>query len=366
MRKFELSVSPDYVPTWNVVDGVRELFQNSLDQQTTCPDNEMFFNYEPHTEILTIGNKNSILEPKTLLLGSTTKKDDNSTIGKFGEGYKLATLVLLRLGKSITFYNYGRREVWTPRFVDSRRYGTKVLTFFVDHKYMWQSVPNSNLKIVVDGITNEEYEDIVASNLHLQTLEDTIETPFGTIIKDRSCKGKVFVNGLYVCTHEPYVYGYNFKPEYINIDRDRKLVSDFDLKWLSSRMWATAKSEDVVNLASNGAADVAFVTNVGYRTSDMYDNAFNTFKLEYGEKAIPVTSQMELSSIPSGYNPIIVHNTYKELITGSTHYEVPVEEERISPIDELVKWFEVIRPGMLSQDVETFHAIVHRLRTTYE
>lgn len=74
MSKFELSISPDYVPNWTVVDGVRELFQNALDQQTLLPNNEMFFSYE--NEILRVGNKSSVLGINTLLLGASTKRED--------------------------------------------------------------------------------------------------------------------------------------------------------------------------------------------------------------------------------------------------------------------------------------------------
>ena len=211
MSKYELSLAPDYVPEWGVVEAVRELFQNAIDQQTTLPDNAMFFNYDAEKQLLSVGNKNSVLEVKTLLLGSTTKANDSKTIGQHGEGYKVATLVLTRLGKVVTFYNYGAREVWRPRFVKSRRYGTQVLTFFVDKKYIWQSVPDNNLLIEIEGITPEEYAKIVESNLHLQDVGDVIETPRGRILEDEKFKGKVFVNGLFVCKYEPYQYGYDFK-----------------------------------------------------------------------------------------------------------------------------------------------------------
>ena len=283
MSKYELSLAPDYVPEWGVVEAVRELFQNAIDQQTTLPDNAMFFNYDAEKQLLSVGNKNSALEVKTLLLGSTTKANDSKTIGQHGEGYKVATLVLTRLGKVVTFYNYGAREVWRPRFVKSRRYGTQVLTFFVDKKYIWQSVPDNNLLIEIEGITPEEYAKIVESNLHLQDVGDVIETPRGRILEDEKFKGKVFVNGLFVCKYEPYQYGYDFKPEYIKLDRDRKLVSDFDLQWLSSIMWAQSGApEMVILLAKEGRADVHYVGSQYFYLSDsssanLYDAAYDMF-----------------------------------------------------------------------------------------
>ena len=237
MQKYELSLSTNYAQDWTVVDGVREIFQNALDQETMSPDNKMFHDYDKHTQTLLVGNAQSILETGTLLLGASTKSEDNSTIGKFGEGYKIGILVLLRAGKNVIIYNYGKREVWMPRLVKSRRYNAEVLTFFVDKRHLWDVVPNNNLTVEILGITPDEYESIKDSNLHLQGIDPTtvVETSLGKVLlSSTKYAGKIFVNGLFICMHEPYKYGYDFKPEHITLDRDRKFVSDFALQWLSS------------------------------------------------------------------------------------------------------------------------------------
>ena len=365
MSKYELSLAPDYVPEWGVVEAVRELFQNAIDQQTTVEDNKMFFDYDGEGR-LSIGNKNSVLEVKTLLLGSTTKADDPKVIGQHGEGYKVATLVLTRLDKKVVFYNYGAREVWRPRFVNSRRYGTQVLTFFVDKKFIWQSVPDNNLEIVIEGITPEEYELIVESNLHLQEVGSVIETPRGRILEDKKYKGKVFVNGLFVCNYDKYAYGYDFKPEFIKLDRDRKLVSDFDLQWLSSTMWVQANApEQLVQLAKEGRADAIYSGSQYLYLSDSktnaYDTAYDTFIREYGANAVPVSSQDELEVISSDYKPIIVPESYKRLIQKSSKYVLP-EYVDTEPLDkQLLNWFSKIRYWCSSAEVEEFERIVEKV-----
>ena len=103
MRKYELSISADYVPGWGITEAVREFFQNSIDEETRDSSNKMLFEYDEAEEKLIIGNKHSELDIKTLLFGTTTKNDDDKMIGNHGEGYKIATVVLLRLGKTVVF-----------------------------------------------------------------------------------------------------------------------------------------------------------------------------------------------------------------------------------------------------------------------
>lgn len=99
ISKYELAISTGYVPDWGIVEAFRELFQNALDNQITNPENTMGWGYDTNTEVLTVSNKTSKLTVDSLLLGSGTKTNDKNTIGKHGEGYKIAFMVLLRNNK---------------------------------------------------------------------------------------------------------------------------------------------------------------------------------------------------------------------------------------------------------------------------
>ena len=52
MRKYELSISADYVPGWGVTEAVREFFQNSIDEETRDSSNKMLFEYDEAEEKL--------------------------------------------------------------------------------------------------------------------------------------------------------------------------------------------------------------------------------------------------------------------------------------------------------------------------
>lgn len=368
MSKYELSLAKDYVPSWTVVDAVRELFQNALDQQVTVDGNDMFFSYDEQTQTLYIGNKLSVLDVKTLLLGSSTKRNDPNTIGQFGEGYKIATLVLTRLNKKVTFYNYGVKEVWNPRFVKSRRYnGAEILTFFVDKKHPWSKIPDNNLTITVENITQLEFEDIVESNLHLQDIGRTIESKYGRILEEKKYKGKVYVNGLFVCNYNEYSQGYDFKPEYIKIDRDRKLADSFELKWLSSKMLSGVDSDKTIDLIKQGAADVAYIgTAVGdYKTfKSISDKVHNSFIEEHGENAVPVIDQSDYEMLRNTeYKPILVNESYSNVIKNSQHYEEPIIKQRTRQTtkSKLEEWLKNHKQNLSKRAIKKLEDIIEEL-----
>ena len=336
MTKYELSLSPDYVPHWNLQDALRELFQNAIDQETTNPENVSSFLYDGET--LRICNKMSNLSARTLLLGASTKADDKATIGKFGEGYKIAALVLTRLGKRFSIETHN--EVWTFRFSKSKKYQSTILVCEVITGTRWHTpfgrkANNPDLSMIVDGITPEEFEELGRMNLHVVPSEDeqVIVSEKGSVLLDPVHAGKVFVNGLSVIDTNvngagvaaPYHLGYNFKPEFLKLDRDRKLVSDWDLKWLASSIWAGASvpaasystpsmsviEETFLKLVAAKAPDVGSLQYVlgadKSATIRVAETFFDTFTATHGENSVPVTDQAEAQEATEcGLKPIFV------------------------------------------------------------
>jgi hypothetical protein len=329
MAKFELSLTPDYVPGWTIVDAIREIVQNAVDQETKDPDNRMYHKYEVGTQTLYIGSRNSSLERRTLLLGSSTKTDDKATVGQFGEGYKIAALVLTRLGKKLTIRNHAKKEEWYCRFVKSTRYGADVLTFFIETGAFWTKMLDSNLVFSIQGITPEEWEEVASSNLHFQPKGEFAESHKGSVLFDPKFKGNIYVNGLYVTHYEKYAYGYDFKPGELDLDRDRKLVSDFALSWLASNVWAGLSTElayanIIAQLLKEEAPDVLYVPNQRHITdAQVPEISFEQFTQEHGENAHPVTTTQELADLPPEVKPVIVSPTYAIVLKSSKKYKEP-------------------------------------------
>ena len=319
MAKFELSLSKNYVSHWGFKEAVRELFQNSLDQQKENPENLMFCMYEDGK--LLIGNKDSVLETNTLLLGETTKADKN-LIGQFGEGYKLALLVLCRIGKPVKIFNYGRREVWTPRLSLSKKYDATILVIDVDKKFPWQSVPDNNLVFEISNVSDVEYEEIKSIILDIDGKKDysciKSESDKGEILTDVAMQGHIFVDGLFVMKRPDFNYGYNLSTQLIKLDRDRKVVNDFDLRWATSLTWADTHSEKLIELIEQGAPEVAFVDSFPRSQGKFVDIMVDKFVKEFGHLAVPVSTQADVEKIQSKkYKPVVINSLYNSLLSRS-------------------------------------------------
>jgi len=371
--KFELSIDVNYVKSWGIVEAVREFFQNSYDEEQQNPDNKSYFRYDNDRQVLIIGNKLSILKSETLLLGCTSKDSDENTIGQFGEGYKIATVVALRTGHEVTIYNYGAREVWTTRLVKSRRYnGRLVPTFYINKQFDWKSFFSSsdeekNLQIEITNVTQEEYNDIILSNLNLNpAIPNKIETSYGDIIIDERdlFNKKIYVSGLYVYTDQNMTYSYNIKSKYLRLDRDRMAVNSFDLQWLTAKMWMEAainnkvSVDQLVSMLEENYSDISYINSAfSYDSSNedsknnLVNRIYSKFIQKYG-RVIPVTSEdmrrkLELSDNKVAYVSAVYYNILSRYSGNDT---VIVKEETY--YDRYKKLLDSLREFMTEDQIK--------------
>lgn len=329
MRKYELSISADYVPEWGITEAVREFFQNSIDEETRDSSNKMFFDYDRDSQVVRVGNRHSDLDIKTLLFGVTSKNTDGRMIGNHGEGYKIATVVLLRMGKTVVFQNYCRKEIWHPRLVNSRRYGgVMVPTFFVEDVPVWGSVPEHSLIIEIGGITPEEYGKIQDSNLHLQEDVCRRETSRGAILEGEEYRGRIFVGGLFICEETKLDIGIDFKPDVVHLERDRTMVNSFDVQWHAARMIEELKDAEITKKSLDHYSG-HYISHLAI-PKKITDEITEEFINEHGARAVPVASQDDMDKLKrKGYKPVIVSAAKRDIILNSDVFEdIRADQER--------------------------------------
>lgn len=358
MRRFDLGMSLNYVGTWGIVEAVREIFQNAFDAEVQNPENKMYFGYDKDTQTLHIGNTGGSLATSTLLLGSSSKTDDKNTIGKHGEGYKVATVVLKRLGKGVVIHNRGSKETWTAKVIRSRRYNSQVVVFDIEKGFFFTKVPNLDLVFEITGVSEDEYNQIAESNLHIHKAEKVYKGVGGDVLLDTFEVGRIYVGGLLVMRSKYANYGYNFAPSMVTLTRDRDMVDNIDLQFLCSKVLASTGEADLIYNARNqwDGKYIHFYIN-NYKEdigAAIYDRAYNDFYKEHGEDAIPCCTPDEFNRLSKrGFHPVLLSDTTLALVTRSSHYSSPSYESDRTPeavLSDLNIWLD----SLLDRDDEDY------------
>lgn len=277
MERIELSLSPKYVTTWGLKEAIREILQNAIDCQSDGHKVDVTYS-EKKLVINTIG---TTLPRTTLLLGESGK-DDSRYIGKYGEGYKLALLVLTRMNKPVKIFT--NNEVWTPAFEMSETFGEMTLTINIGPSSQYQ---NECVAFEIDEIEQHEMlslrDDFIALEKFLgRSIGATRESEYGTVLLNSEYQGKFYVNGLFVQKDTEFKYGYDFKSEYVNLDRDRKAINYYDLKELTAR--ALTSTGDVEMLRSGLVNQITDLSDAEEVLSTITEEQSQNFKKNYFEK----------------------------------------------------------------------------------
>lgn len=306
-RRHKMSLDVEYVKDWDVQDALREVFQNSIDHGDWA--------WEYKDGFLRIRSKNAT---RTLLLGHSKKNGES--IGKFGEGYKLAMLVLCRLGYAPWIMT--GTESWKPKLINSRTYQTQQLVFDIT-----DGQPQVDyIEFIIPNIDNQVFNDLMDRNLHVRQPSLGWQTKYGHILSE-DYAGKVFVGGLWVCNIEKMRHGYDLKPAYLSLDRDRRVVRDFDLQWLTCQMWRETDEFDyILTLIKEEALDVKYLDSFTYNTKQgLADKAAEAFLDEHGNEAVPVTDQYDINQAKEqGHeNIVLVPKVTVQLLGQSSLWSRP-------------------------------------------
>lgn len=358
MKQIKLSFTEDYVGHWSWWQGARELMQNAIDTK----DFEFDFNHEAGT--ITIVSRGGAIPTRALLLGATTKRDDSSTIGKFGEGMKLGFLVLLREGAEIAMEN--GKDLWIPKIIHDEVMDANVLAVNICEDALGEADPNT-VKIKIHNVPSAAINDIMDNYAPTTEREVVIENSRGKAYnkiwqqdssqqedEDGSIVGgdcNLFVNGLFVTKVEGnFKFDYDFKPEAFVLDRDRDSANTYEVKYEANRLLSESDDIDLLaRLAMEQYDDLALFSERrvkscggsywgGYSRGDseqesLSKTAVSMFANKYGQDAYPidegwtdgkkrVVTQM---AIGKGYTPITVKNAVYRMVQKEYKVDAAVE-----------------------------------------
>lgn len=319
MPKIPLSIKTNYLPNWGLKEGVRELIQNGRDAEIEH-NAKMTVSHVNGT--LRIENIGTVLPHQALLLGHTTKAERGDTIGKFGEGLKLGVLALVRAGHTVTIRSGS--EVWTPSLVYSKVFSAEVLSFDIQEGRQTKD----RVRVEIGGISVLQWEEMRRGFLFLndkkEKEEDIINTYGGSLLLHPRYKGKIFVKGIYVQDLADIQYGYDF--EDADLDRDRKMIEVWNLKYKMQAVYNEALSQRSSLFTQFNATlqnPTIEVDNLQHNAMSVPESAVNyihaQFLREHGENAVPVTSLAEATGLEHlGVRGVVVNAPLKAVLARKT------------------------------------------------
>jgi hypothetical protein len=289
--RIELSIKTDYLPTWKQFHGIRELLQNARDAEVELSA-KMSIRHRPDSKVLVIENEGCTIPHEALLFGHTTKLGRSDLAGRFGEGLKLAMLVLTREGHTVRVRSGS--EVWTPKIERSEKFDADVLVVHVEKG----RADRDRVQVEVDQIGKDGFDALKDFFLFLDKPKDDemVKTYSGTILLGKRYEHKLFVKGIFVQNAPDISFGYDL--EGVEIDRDRKMVDRYDLGFKTATIWreAVAKQPSLlggfVKLLESDARDLEEMGD--YNASQLTDEAkkhvADAFKRVHGADALPVST----------------------------------------------------------------------------
>lgn len=334
MKKFTLPISQNYVKHWGLWEAIREILQNAYDEKTVDPTCEVKFERDMDGKIR-ISTSTGLLSKASLVLGNSDKTDKPELRGKFGEGYKLALLVLARLGHPVSIFTGS--EQWEPRIEHDDDFDSSILNIYVRDAGM--DFPGVCFEI--EGVSLGDW-------MAIQTNIDPTYDGTDKILRMEGQKGRIYVGGLFVTFQKEYQFGYSFTPATMPVDRDRRMVCDYSLAGATSRIWAGKESySEIVQLVMKRAVDVRYLDYYIYGSTPLVSAIVNQFDKEHGIGTIPCSTDDEIKEAQAGGRKwVLVPEMLRKLIGKVRDLFVPkvgTPVERLKKLAGLISLSEVHR-----------------------
>lgn len=264
--EIDYNMSKDYCSDWSSIDAIREMVQNAIDsgQEYRC---------EIVSGRINVITYDKELPLRTLMLGESIKGD--GAIGKYGEGYKIGMLVLTRNNHEpiITNENNYITGLFSLNSLDVMTFKLKIDTD------LYSTDSNIQFSCKVGNIDIKELKRKIPAFTGVNP-----EKPNGIDIwHDR--QGEIFVNGLFVAEDKKLVFGYNFSPNKIQLNRDRNMVNG--VHWQLAYYYnglGVAKADTIFDLIERDADDVRDLSYV-LDNRDLKAELTRLFFNKYGEGA---------------------------------------------------------------------------------
>jgi hypothetical protein len=232
------------------------------------------------------------LKREYLNFGVSTKRDDGHFAGLHGEGFKVASLIMIRRGYHVRYeaskfywsFQFNGRHGDTLACKLTRMEGKKLQRLMDEYKAkcgggsarelkanIWEDVTVSIGRIQGRGDKVEKADFLrwITVSLDIDRPSRIIRTAYGSLVFDKRFKGRIYLKGLLLEGESvaPYRFCYDFYEGEVNRDRQR-LSNPREEAQTLARIWGEAVTTDEASAfpkliellqADNSWADVNLV-----------------------------------------------------------------------------------------------------------
>jgi len=362
---FVLPIKSTYVPSWGTFECLREVLQNAKDEEDEH-GHKMGVKYDRGW--LRVSNHGATITRKALLIGETSKAHRGDLRGQFGEGLDLALLVGVRGGYEMRVYT--RTEVWTPTIEHVEKFDAEVLV-----------VRTRALKVETSGVEvriKMPLEDWLEARKLFRFLVDDedeflVKVRKGTIMLHPDRKGHVYVKGIYCTTIPDLAYGYDLND--VKLDRDRRMVDIWDLRWELAEMLREGVQVEpdklapqVYRMLRSKAEDVQSM-KYGTTPDEFAEKMAEHFRAEHGADAVPVEGMAESQRLDHvGAKGVVVSDTLKKVLEKKVRSAQEVHQELATAVDREWSWHDLEdeEQATLSEMVTLVHEATTEWRGMYD
>lgn len=248
IKTIHYGIGKEYLKNWGINEALREIYQNFFDFGEYWTKVKKLNNGKV---LVRVSNNYNPEQLEFLRIGNSIKHNDES-IGKHGEGLKMALLIFLKENLNITIYTYN--YIIFPKWEINEEVGE---LFSIKYSnYIRKYNKNKNTFCIQFEINEEIYNSFINN---IVTKEDIIfkHNYHGEIVN--KTKGNLYSGNLYVCNIKSLSASYNIPPSLLNLDRDRSVPRSFEVNFHCSKI---KEAEEKLSLKDLEYSDTEYINNV--------------------------------------------------------------------------------------------------------
>jgi len=293
----------DYLPKWGLNQALREIYQNFLDYGDY---KEEITDHNNKEVTVTLSNNYSPDNLEFLRIGNSNKNGNKESIGKHGEGLKMAFLIFLREENYIKITT--SKHIISPYFYNVSSIGK---CFGIKYKENKAKTTKFTLQFQCNK------EDFMEFHKGILGKEDFVFklNGHGSIVEKK--EGNIYSGGLFVCNLKNFSKAYDILPSNMPLDRDREVPRSFDVSYHSSKIKEAHGKWDVKDLESN---DTTYIDSIPQ---------------DIKEQVEPVLVGNSVEFVVKGKEKVITNQSAKDVLRKDTFFQKAIKNLKLSIMKHL-------------------------------